>query len=508
MADVALEEHRKPDVVSGVYPQAVSGPIRRRKTIMLVALLAVYYILPFIRWDRGPTAPDQAVLLDFVSGRFYFFFLELWMQDLLLAAGVMIASAVGLFFVSTLYGRVWCGFTCPQTLWTDLFMIVERWIEGDRNARMRLDADPSAPGRLQKKILKHAVWLLIAALTGGAFIFYFNDAPTTFVAIFDGTASLRVHFFGILFTAFTYVLAGYAREKVCTFMCPWPRFQAALLDRDSMVVSYQPWRGEPRGKRSMALRAGLGDYAGGDAAIDTTTDTRAGLMDRVAEAAALAEGRGDCIDCGLCVHVCPTGVDIREGLQLACIGCGLCIDACDGVMEKSGRPKGLIRFDSERTLEQRAAGQTPTRKPFWRRGRVWIYAVLFSALIGGIGLGYAHKGDAAMAVLHDRQPLFVRLSDGGVRNAYTLRVTNKTNDVMIAALRLDGLAASVETTIANHETTTLRLAPGQVISRRIFVVAPRDAIPQGRTPVAFSLVDPETGAELKRAESYFWGSDE
>jgi len=480
---------------------------------MVVALLALYYILPFIRWDRGSTAPDQAVLLDFGAGRFYFFFRELWMQDLLLAAGVMIASAVGLFFVSTLYGRVWCGFTCPQTLWTDLFMMVERWIEGDRNARMRLDADPSAPGRLQKKILKHVVWLLIAALTGGAFIFYFNDAPTTFVAIFDGTAPLSVHFFGILFTAFTYLLAGYAREKVCTFMCPWPRFQAALLDRDSMVVSYQPWRGEPRGKRSVALRAGLGAYTGGDAAIDAGV----GLAERVGDAVALAEGgaasddtavgRGDCIDCGLCEHVCPTGVDIREGLQLACIGCGLCIDACDGVMEKSGRPKGLIRFDSERALEQRAAGQTPTRKPLWRRGRVWIYSVLFTALVGAIGVGYVTKGDAAMAVLHDRQPLFVRLSDGGVRNAYTLRVTNKSNEVMRAELTLDGLSAAVETTIANHETSTLRLAPGQVISRRIFVVAPRGAIPEGQTPVVFSLTDVESGAELQRAESYFWGSD-
>ncbi|MEM7524225.1 MAG: 4Fe-4S dicluster domain-containing protein [Pseudomonadota bacterium] len=507
MTDIAAETAaHKPIIAGPVYPQSVKGPIRTRKTIVLIALLALYYILPFLRWDRGPSAPDQAVLLDFASGHFYFFFLELWIQDLILAAGLMIASAVGLFFVSTLYGRVWCGFTCPQTLWTDLFMFVERWIEGDRNARMRLDADPHAPGRLQKKILKHAVWILISVLTGGAFIFYFNDAPTTFVAIFDGTAPLSVHFFGILFTAFTYLLAGYAREKVCTYMCPWPRFQAALLDKDSMVVSYQPWRGEPRGKRNLALRADLLNFAGGDSAAVADAPPRAeGAGCGAAESGPLAFTRGDCIDCGLCVHVCPTGVDIREGLQLSCIGCGLCVDACNGVMEKIDRPKGLIRFDSENALEARAAGRVPDRRPIWGRARVWVYAVLFVGLISAIGAGYVNKGDAAMAVLHDRQPLFVRLTDGSVRNAYTLRVTNKTNDAMTLELVVDGLPPAVQTSIRNQDGPRLELAPGAVASKRVFLVAPRGAVPLGQTPVTFMLVDPATGAATQTAESYFWG---
>ncbi|HET6467290.1 MAG TPA: cytochrome c oxidase accessory protein CcoG, partial [Geminicoccaceae bacterium] len=231
-----------------VYPKRVDGTFRRIKWAVLAVLLGIYYVVPWIRWDRGPGAPDQAVLIDMPGRRAYFFWLEIWPQEVYFLAGLLILAAFGLFMVTSLFGRVWCGFTCPQTVWTDLYMWVESRIEGDRNARMRLDKQPWSRDKVLKKTAKHAAWLFIAAATGGAWIMYFNDAPTVTAEIVTGDASFAVYFFFGLFTATTYLLAGHAREQVCTYMCPWPRFQAALIDEDSLVVTYQKWRGEPRGK--------------------------------------------------------------------------------------------------------------------------------------------------------------------------------------------------------------------------------------------------------------------
>ncbi|MEO1017070.1 MAG: cytochrome c oxidase accessory protein CcoG, partial [Pseudomonadota bacterium] len=301
-----------------VHPMAVKGRVRTIKTAALIVLLAIYYIAPWIRWDRGPGVPDQALLADFVGQRFYFFWIEIWPQEIYYITGLLVLGAFGLFMATALFGRIWCGYTCPQTVWTDLFMFVERWIEGDRNARMRLDKEPWSRRKLTLRVAKHSVWLVIALATGGAWIMYFNDAPTLVREFFTGQAGLAVYFFVFLFTGTTYVLAGMAREQVCTYMCPWPRFQSALLDEHSLVVTYQDWRGEPRGK-----------HRKGDDWDD----------------------RGDCIDCKKCVAVCPTGIDIRDGLQLECIGCGLCVDACNDVMGRIGRPPELITFDSERNQQ-------------------------------------------------------------------------------------------------------------------------------------------------------------
>ena len=502
MTETTAGGPRRKTGATGVFPQAVSGVMRRRKTITLVVLLALYYILPFLRWDRGPNAPDQAVLLDFTHAHFYLFGIELWAEDLVVGAGFMMLSAIGLFFVSTLYGRLWCGFSCPQTLWTDLFFMVERWIEGDRNQRMKMAATPGAPGKLVKRLVKHALWLIIAVLTGGVLIFYFNDAPSTLMAILDGEATGGVYFFTALFTLTTYLLAGFAREKVCLFMCPWPRFQAALLDKDSLVVAYQDWRGEPRGKRAIALRADLQGYAGGDAEL--SLDAIAKQAADAAEKTDPTQARGDCVACGLCVHVCPTGVDIRDGLQLGCIGCGLCIDACDGVMDKLDRPKGLIRFDSERTMEQRLGGEAPHRPALWSRPRVWMYTVLMLVITVGVVFGYTDKGVAHMAVLHDRQPLFVRMTDGSVRNAYTVRLTSKVNAPMAAQLVISGLPnALVE--IADRPGTSLTLDSGDVMSLRVFLTTPRGEAPGGSAPVTFTLRDAGTGETILTEDTYFWG---
>ena len=230
-----------------VYPRKVSGRFRRIKWAALLGLLGLYYALPWVRWDRGPGAPDQAVLVDLNHERGYFFFIEIWPQEVYYLTGLLVLAAVGLFLATSLAGRVWCGYACPQTVWTDLFMWVERQVEGDRGARIRRDKQPWSAGKAGRKAAKHGAWLVIAFLTGGAWIMYFVDAPTVVRDFFAGVASESVYFFVGLFTATTYLLAGMAREQVCTFMCPWPRFQAAMLDEDSLVVTYNRHRGEPRG---------------------------------------------------------------------------------------------------------------------------------------------------------------------------------------------------------------------------------------------------------------------
>ncbi|HZF74882.1 MAG TPA: cytochrome c oxidase accessory protein CcoG, partial [Acetobacteraceae bacterium] len=307
-----------------IYPKDVQGTVRRAKWAVLALCLALYYLVPWIRWDRGPGAPGQAVIVDMEAGRLHFFFVEIWPQEVYFLTGLLVLGAIGLFAATSLFGRVWCGFACPQTVWTDLFMWVERKIQGDRNERMRLDRQPWTRAKILKKGATHAAWLAIAAATGGAWIMYFNDAPTVTRELFTGAASLEVYFFFALFTGTTYVLAGWAREQVCTYMCPWPRFQGAMLDENSLVVTYRDWRGEPRGK-------------------------------------AKADGVGDCVDCRACVNVCPVGIDIRDGQQLECIGCGLCIDACDDVMAKLDRPKGLIAFETLANLAASTAAAAQLR---------------------------------------------------------------------------------------------------------------------------------------------------
>jgi cytochrome c oxidase accessory protein FixG len=309
-----------------VYPKTVHGPVRRFKWAVLIFCLTLYYAMPWLRWNRGIGRPNQAVLLDIFHERFWFFNLEFWPQDIFYLTGLLIMAAVALFLVTSLFGRLWCGYSCPQTVWTDLFMWVERTIEGDRNERMKRDAGPMDFDKIWRKALKHVVWMGVAFWTGGAWIMYYVDAPTVTVEFWSGTASVEVYGFTALFTATTYLLAGWAREQVCTYMCPWPRFQAAMLDEQSFTVTYQAWRGEPRARGKRLAGAG-----------------------------------GDCVDCGACVTACPTGIDIRDGSQLECINCGLCIDACNHVMERTGRPGWLITWD---TLADQTAKAAGTHVPF------------------------------------------------------------------------------------------------------------------------------------------------
>ena len=381
-----------------IHPKRVHGTFRNLKWILMVVFLGAYYLAPWLRWTRPGDAPDQAILVDLANRRFYFFFIEIWPQEFYYVAGLLIMAGVGLFLITSLFGRAWCGYACPQTVWTDLYIAVERWVEGDRNARMRLDKAPWSMSKIWKRGLKMAIWLAIAVATGGFWVFYFADAPTLFVQLVTGTAQPVAYFTIAILTATTFTFAGFMREQVCTYMCPWPRIQGAMLDEESLIVTYNAWRGEPR----MAGR-------------------------KKAEAQGLKVG--DCVDCNACVAVCPMGIDIRDGNQLECINCALCIDACDAVMVKVGKPKGLINY----TTSSLYAGNVAGKNEHWDwhhliRPRTIIYAGLW-ALVGiAMLVTLLNRSQLAVNVVPDRNPLYVQLSDGAIRNGYTVKILNKKQE--------------------------------------------------------------------------------
>ena len=456
-----------------IYAKRVKGAFRRLKWATLVLLLGIYYLAPWLRWDRGPGAPDQALLIDLPARRAYFFGLEFWPQEIYYVTGLLILAAVALFFVTALLGRIWCGYACVQTVWTDLYMLVEHWIEGDRNARMKLDKHPLTLSKAAKKASKHLVWIVIAALTGGAWVMYFTDAPTMIPRIFMGDAPFAVYTTIALLTASTYLMAGWAREQVCTYMCPYARFQAAMFDEHTLLVTYRSWRGEPRAKHKK-----------GDS----------------------WEGRGDCVDCNLCVAVCPTGIDIRDGQQMECISCTLCIDACDNVMDKVGRPRGLIAFDTEAKHEAGAAGHTSRYRLV--RMRTVRYGTAL-ALVGFVMIFVlATRAPFDINVIRDRSPLFVTLSDGSVRNAYTVKILNKHREVTTFALTTEGIPGAglrvVGQEAAPAPDLTLTAAPDRVSHFRIFVRAPRAGLAADSMPLTLVLRDRDTG-ETASYESVFIG---
>jgi len=449
-----------------VYPRAVSGPYRSIKWVVLIVCLAIYYLTPWIRFDRGPGAPDQAVLADIVNGRGYFFWIEIWPQEVYYLTGLLIIGAVALFLVTSLFGRVWCGYSCPQTVWTDLFMLVERWIEGDRVERMRFDKAPFGIAKVARKSAKHVAWLLIAMATGGVWVLYFNDAPATALRMLTGEATLKVYFFFALFTATTYLLGGIAREQVCTYMCPWPRFQAAMQDEQTLAVTYQRWRGEPRGKH----KAGQ-DWS----------------------------GRGDCVDCRACIAVCPTGIDIRDGQQLECINCGLCVDACNDIMKKVGRPAGLIAFATAASQVERAAGRAAPYRLLRLRTAVYagVLALVGIAMLAALALRPA----VTLTVIRDRQPLYVTLADGSIRNGYTLKIANRTREPRAVRIVIERLAGA-DLQLGDGVTGTTTLRPDAVAAVRVFVRRPRDAGKDETEGFHIALLD-MSGATVAAAETQF-----
>jgi cytochrome c oxidase accessory protein FixG len=458
-----------------IYPKEVDGTFRRIKWGLLAFTLAVYYLLPFVRWDRGPGAPSQAVLVDFPHRRFYFFFIEIWPQEVYYLTGLLILAALALFLMNAVAGRVWCGYLCPQTVWTDLYLAAERWIEGDARERARKDAGPRTAKIWREKIAKHALWLFIAWWTGGAWVLYFADAPTLVyeLATFQPGVSEAYIWIGVL-TFTTYMLAGHMREQVCLYMCPWPRIQASLTDEYALNVTYRYDRGEPRVslKQATALRA-----TGAPA--------------------------GDCVDCGQCVAVCPTGVDIRRGASLGCVQCGLCIDACDGVMSKIGRMPRLIAYDTQMNCERRAKGDAPIFRPL--RARTLIYAALILSIGALMSFRLATREDARLGVIHDRNPVAVTLSDGAVRNAYTLRFSNMSAEPRRFTVETNGLDdAEVEIVGAEPDADgrfVVEVGADQTREARALVTLRRRA-PAGQTPILFTVKDLESGESVVARDSF------
>jgi len=452
-----------------IFPKRAEGSFRRFKWLVMLVTLGIYYVTPWLRWDRGPYAPDQAVLVDLANRRFYFFFIEIWPQEFWLVAGLLVMAGFGLFLVTSAVGRAWCGYTCPQTVWVDLFLVVERWIEGDRNARMKLDAAPWSTRKLALRTAKHAIWIAIAIATGGAWIFYFADAPTLLVDLVNGSAAPVAYITVAVLTATTYTFGGLMREQVCTYMCPWPRIQAAMLDEDSLTVTYNDWRGEPRSRHAK-------------------------------KAAASGQSVGDCVDCNACVAVCPMGIDIRDGQQLECITCALCIDACDGVMDKLGRERGLISYatlsDYNSNMAVATAGGTLPLDPArvrnpegrlraglahvgWRkvvRPRTLVYFGAWS-MVGLLLLyGLLSRDRLEVNVLHDRNPQYVVLSDGSIRNGYTVKLLNKIPEPRTIIVTLQGLRGAEMSVVGLDQPADRSFAisaePDRLKTVKVYVAQP------------------------------------
>ncbi|MCK9916542.1 cytochrome c oxidase accessory protein CcoG [Microbacteriaceae bacterium K1510] len=458
-----------------IYPQSVHGTYRRIKWALLIITLGIYYLLPFVRWDRGPNAPSQAVLIDFPNRRFYFFFIEIWPQEIYYLTGLLILAALALFLMNAVAGRVWCGYLCPQTVWTDLFFAIERFVEGDRREHMQRDARKWTANTWARKGLKHFLWLMVAWWTGGAWVLYFADAPTLVKELAIGEAPFVAYAWIGILTFTTYSLAGHLREQVCLYMCPWPRIQAALTDEYALNVTYRYDRGEPRCsvKKAEQLRA-----QGAPA--------------------------GDCVDCLQCVHVCPTGVDIRGGANLGCIQCGLCIDACDSVMKKLGRAPRLIAYDTDLNIKSRMEG----RGSLYRlvRMRTLLYAVLIVVVSGVMVYALATRETEGINVIHDRNPMYVRLSDGSLRNGFTIRIVNKQRQAREFSLAVDGLTAGsiayVGVTARPDGRMLIDVGPDQTREVRI-LVTDRDPKPAQSTRVIFRLTDVATG-ETSEARDHFF----
>ena len=364
-----------------VYPREVSGTFSRLRITAAWVLLGLFYGLPWLRWEGR-----QAILFDLPARQFHLFGLTLWPQDFVFLAWLLVIAALSLFFFTAVAGRLWCGYACPQTVWTEVFLWMERVTEGSRARRMKLDAAPWSVDKLGHKLSKQVLWIGFAAWTGFTFVGFFTPITELANRVLDFSATGWETFWIVFYGFATYGNAGFLREQVCKYMCPYARFQSAMFDRDTLIISYDTARGEPRGGR----RKGL----------DPAT-----------------RGLGSCTDCTLCVQVCPTGIDIRNGLQYECIACAACIDACDSVMDRMGYPRGLVRYDTQHRLEHRS---TRILRP-----RVIVYGVLLAALIAGFIVALAMRKPVGLDVLHDRNTLYRSLATGEIENVYLLKIMNK-----------------------------------------------------------------------------------
>jgi len=513
-----------------IFPRRVSGRFRSLKWAIMAVTLGIYYLTPWIRWDRGPNLPDQAVLVDLASRRFFFFWIEIWPHEFYFVAGLLVMAGLGLFLFTSALGRVWCGYACPQTVWTDLFILVERWVEGDRNARLRLHRQKGwDPAKARKRLTKWALWLMIGLATGGAWVFYFTDAPTLLRDLVTLNAHPAAWTTILVLTATTFLFGGFAREQICIYACPWPRIQAAMMDEDTLTVAYREWRGEPRGKgrhRRAATEAAAAAAAPSDAVTAFASDgpdlrtigpkeggrssfvAMPGMPTGVGGPIPAERVVGDCIDCNACVNVCPMGIDIREGQQLACITCALCIDACDEVMDRVGKPRGLIAYMALTDEQAERAGQPP--RGVWRhvfRPRTILYTALWASI--GLGLVFALfiRPEIDMTVAPVRNPTYVTLSDGAIRNVYDVRLRNKHGEARPFRLTVKGdpaLHLTLEGTI--HEVVDVPADSMRL--QRVYISAPvgSDPAETADTDIRIWVEDTASGERAHR-DTVFNGRD-
>jgi cytochrome c oxidase accessory protein FixG len=431
-----------------LYPREIHGRFARLRVAAVWVLLGLYYLLPWLDLHGR-----QAVLFDLAERKFYIFRLVMWPQDFIFLTWLLVLAALSLFFFTALAGRLWCAYACPQTVWTEAFMWLERLTEGKRQARIRLDAAPWGPNKLLRKGSKQLLWVGFSVWTGFTFVGFFTPVR----ALAADALSLALspwELFWILFYGFaTYGNAGYLREQVCKYMCPYARFQSAMFDQDTLIITYDAARGEPRGSRRREAPRGAG-------------------------------GLGDCIDCTWCVQVCPTGIDIRKGLQIECIACAACIDACDSVMDRIGYPRGLVRYTTQHALDH---GTTHVVRP-----RILVYGTILGILAVGFGVALALRTPLGLDVIRDRNSLFRILDDGRIENVYTLKILNKSE-----------LDRSFDLTVSGPGNLSLdparpvyRVAPGEVYPAVVRVE--RDAyVPAGSETIMFHIVardDPRVAA--------------
>ena len=389
-----------------IFPRSVKGRYRSLKNGILIFAYAVYFLLPWLRWDRE-VGPTQAVLFDIEARRFYIFDLVVYAQDIFWLAGLLVIAAFLLFFVTGLAGRVFCGYFCFQTLWTDVFVFIERLVQGERNARIKLHQAAWSNEKMIKMGLTHSLWVLVSLLTGLSFTLYWGDAPELIMQMLTGDAPFAAYATTLFLTMTTYVMAGLAREQVCTYMCPYARFQAVMFDTDTLIVAYDEQRGERESGRKKPAKGLMTSAERDNASV------------------------GDCIDCGYCVQVCPTGIDIRNGMQYQCISCALCIDACDTIMTSIKFPKGLIKYSSEHGLEGKKTN-------FFKAKNIG-YALILLATVGLLVWSVATRSDIEMLVRQIRQPLYVSLSDGRIQNRYDIKINNKTTKPVKYRISIEGI---------------------------------------------------------------------
>ncbi|MDX2299556.1 MAG: 4Fe-4S dicluster domain-containing protein [Xanthomonadaceae bacterium] len=499
-----------------IYPRDVDGRFARLRKLAVWVLLGIFYLIPWLPWGER-----QAVLFDLPARKFYIFGLNFWPQDFFFLALLLIMAGLSLFFFTALAGRLWCGYACPQTVWTEVFLDMERWTEGDRNRRMKLDAGPWTREKFLRKGSKHALWLAFALWTGFTFVGFFSPIRDLGLRVlaFDlgGWETFWIGFYSLA----TWGNAGFLREQVCKYMCPYARFQSAMFDRNTLIIAYDPLRGEPRGSRKRGLAsvlerargllplstatAAVVDAAHHQSAADANAGARVStglVVDRHDELPPPPPVRspddlGDCIDCTICVQVCPTGIDIRNGLQYECIACGACIDACDAVMDKMDYPRGLIRYTTQNAIDGK-----PSRI---LRPRVIFYALLLTAIFSGWAWGVSHRSALIVDVLRDRNALYRVAADGSIENAYTLKLINKTPQAQRYRLEIvddHGNPIPALRIAAGAQEATA--APEQVLSLAVTLIGdPAEA--HGRRNVRFVITGIDHPEVHAQQDTRFFG---